>query len=336
MTKNIFTGLAGLYGLMLLVYLVLRFLLPVSPWWLAFLHNFTPYYFLPLLVLIPLLWLMRARRMAARLLPLLLIGLLLYAPRWLPQPAVRAAEARTLRVVTFNVLILTDEYATITDWLRTADADVVLLQEVDGQESTQIFDALSDLYPHTVDLEGTTVIALSRYPVVEQALVDLGSWYVDRFVLAIDGAPVAVYNVHMHMPLLNEPRFPFTVNNGMVQLALQYDETHRNQLIRRLLDLLAAEPLPYIVAGDFNTGDNTPIYGEMAALLHDSYREAGIGLGNTWPASIGDDEVPAMIPPMLRIDYVWHSADLRAVAAAVGPDLSSDHLPVITTLAVRE
>lgn len=327
--------LIGFYGLALAVYVVLRFTLRDSLWWLAFLHNFAPYYFAPLLALIPLLFIFRARRMAVRLLPLLLIGVLLYGPRWLPRPSPAAAgNVDSLKLVTFNVLALTEDYSRIIAWLRATNAGIILLQEVDDHETPAIIEALADEYPYAVDLVGTTLLGLSRYPILEQERVNLGLWYIDRFVVEIEGQALTVYNVHMHMPLLNEPRFPVSVPDGMLQLALQYDETHRNSLIRRLLAVLAEEDLPYIVAGDFNTSDNTLMYDEMAAFMRDSFRETSAGLGATWPASVGDDPLPPFIPPMLRIDYVWHSADLRALATATGPDIGSDHLPVIATLAL--
>lgn len=325
--------LTAAYALALIVYVVLRFTLRDTLWWLAFLHNFAPYYFAPLLVLIPLFLIMGARRTAARLLPLLLIGLFLFGPRWLPRPAlVNAEEGQAVKLVTFNVLVLTEDYTRITDWLRDTDADVILLQEIDHWEIPGVMDALADDYPYSVNLEQTYKLALSRYPVRETELVDLGAWMIERYVLDVEGQALAVYNMHMHLPLLNEPRFEGLAPGGMAQLALQYDEFHRNNLIRRLLDILADETLPYIVAGDFNTSDNALIYDEMAAVMRDSFRETNTGLGTTWPAAAGDDPLPGIIPPLLRIDYVWHSADLRALATEIGPDLGSDHLPVVATL----
>ena len=58
--------------------------------------------------------------------------------------------------------------------------------------------------------------------------------------------------------------------------------------------------------------------------LIDSFREAGFGLGLTYPLRFGSSE----LPPFLRIDYVWHTRELRAVDAHVMPDTGSDHLPV--------
>src|SRR5690606_728704 len=109
--------LTAAYALALIVYGVLRFALRDTLWWLAFLHNFAPDYFAPLLVLIPRLLMAGARRAAVRLLPLLLIGLFLFGPRWLPRPAlVNAEEGQAIKLVSFNVLVLTEDYTRITRW----------------------------------------------------------------------------------------------------------------------------------------------------------------------------------------------------------------------------
>src|SRR5690606_7322371 len=227
---RILAFLAGCYGLALVVYLALRFALADSLWWLAFLHTFTPYYFAPLPVLIPLLLVAGARRMAVRLLPLALIGLLLYGPLWLPRTVAANPGGQSIKVVTFNIMVLTHHFEQMADWLRTADADVILLQEVSGLEPEAIINTLEDAYPYAVNLEGTTQLAVSRYPVTDMALVDLGNWFADRFVLDVNGVALAVYNVHMDMPRLREPRLPLIIPNEMLQLAMQYDETYRNSL----------------------------------------------------------------------------------------------------------
>ena len=93
-------------------------------------------------------------------------------------------------------------------------------------------------------------------------------------------------------------------------------------------NLTRGESKPHIVAGDFNLSDASLIYDEVAAQMHDAWRGAGVGAGRTWPVAeaIG---LPRVIQPLLlRIDYVWHSAALRPVAATVGAPIGSDHLPV--------
>ncbi len=329
--RRLFLFAIAVYALGLLAYLGLRFTLSDSLWWLAFLHIFAPFYFLPLPFVILLCWLFGARRWAVRLLPLLLIGLLLYGPRWLPRPVI-AADASTLKLVTFNVLPVNPDLERIAVWLEQTDADIVLLQELGPTYSETIFERLSDLYPHTKFLSGSNSALLSRYVVTESGLISLGSWVVNRHVLNIDDKSLAVYNIHMPMPVHEQRRLILPTNNGLLNLAQRYDETYRNQNIRTLLRIIQQEGLPYIVAGDFNTSDNALIYAEMATVMQDAYRETNVGWGGTWPADIGEEGVPAFIPPLLRIDYVWHSPDLQAVTSHIGPNLQSDHLPLMVTL----
>ena len=77
--------------------------------------------------------------------------------------------------------------------------------------------------------------------------------------------------------------------------------------------------------------DQTSIYASLASQMGDSFREAGIGLGTTWPAFQVVGMNPGL-PPLIRIDYIWHSRGFQAVNAEVGPYLGSDHLPVTATL----
>ncbi|MCZ2094787.1 MAG: hypothetical protein LC121_00665 [Anaerolineae bacterium] len=78
--------------------------------------------------------------------------------------------------------------------------------------------------------------------------------------------------------------------------------------------------------------DQRPL-GDLAAVMRDSFREAGYGLGTSWPAAQAFG-IPPLIPPLVRIDYIWHSDEFRTLAAAQGPYLGSDHLPLYATLAL--
>ncbi len=114
-----------------------------------------------------------------------------------------------------------------------------------------------------------------------------------------------------------------------------YDDSARDAQIHALIARLQDEPLPYVVAGDFNMSDQSVIYGDLAAAMGDSFREAGTGLGTSWPMLQASFGLPLSIPPLMRIDYIWHSDEFRAVEASVGPFLGSDHLPMLATLALE-
>lgn len=336
--RTLAAWIAGAYMLLLILYILLRLLAGDQWWWLAFLHNFVPYYFLPALVLLPLALLVRAWGTAARLLPVLLVGWLWFNPlnmwsRALFIDPTTPSSAPEWTIITFNSLPANQRIDAVIDWIRQVDADLVLLQEIMPENAAQIRTALAERYPQADDQLGTQ-LTLSRYTMRSQESVDLGGWFVRRMTLDIDDPPFtyALYNVHLTWPVADQPHLDIPVYSDLFQLALKYDETERNRQIRQLLQILSAEELPFIVAGDFNMSDQTLIYGEITAVMNDSWQAAGQGFGATWPAARGEEGVPDFLPPMLRLDYVWHSDDFRPLGAWVGPELGSDHLPLLVRL----
>jgi endonuclease/exonuclease/phosphatase family metal-dependent hydrolase len=69
--------------------------------------------------------------------------------------------------------------------------------------------------------------------------------------------------------------------------------------------------------------------------MTDSFKEAGTGFAGSWPVSTARG-LPRFLPPLVRIDYIWHSAGLRALDAHIGPAIGSDHLPVRATLTLND
>ncbi|MCA9906435.1 MAG: endonuclease/exonuclease/phosphatase family protein, partial [Anaerolineae bacterium] len=134
------------------------------------------------------------------------------------------------------------------------------------------------------------------------------------------------------LPVGRLPHIEFPIRSFYESILLRYDESMRNAQLDFLLGRLAEETLPYIVAGDFNMSDQTLAYTRVAAAMHDSLREIGAGYSATWPLAMVRGDVWAWVPPLVRIDYIWHSDGWVAQAAARGPLLGSDHLPMTGTL----
>ncbi len=94
-----------------------------------------------------------------------------------------------------------------------------------------------------------------------------------------------------------------------------------------------------IAGGDANaTSLNVP-YRILVSRLVNSWKEAGFGLGHTFPGS----NVPGSSRPniwgvpvpmwLARIDYVFHSSDWQVVSARLARfDGASDHRGVIAVL----
>ncbi len=335
--KRLLTVLLGMYALGLLVYMLVRTVLGDAPWLLGFLNNFTPYYFVPLPLTIPLALMLRAPRLFGWQVVALAVGLLWLTPRFTMSAAAPTAE--TLTVVAFNVWGDNDRTDEVFAWIRETDPDVALFQEIPPDWSENGVPQLLDTYPHQVfqplEVSWWGEGLISKHPVIESErfLLQEEGWHVhDRAVIDWNGQPVALYNIHFFMPLGAHARFSLPFGAHFADMFSRYDDRGRNGQIDALLARLESEPHPYIVGGDFNMSDNAAKYVDLTAVMRDSWRDGARGLGPTWPSSLGRAELPWVVPPMIRIDYVFHSNDFATVEAYRGPALGSDHLPVVASL----
>jgi endonuclease/exonuclease/phosphatase (EEP) superfamily protein YafD len=331
------------YVLGLTGYILLNLLAGDRFWWLAFLNNFTPLYFVPLLIIVPLMWLYRLRRLLRLNLTLVLIGLLWFGPYFLPRFSTHA-DGPTLRVLTFNAYGRNQQRDRVEAWLRQVHADIVLLQEIPESYGGNGIATLRDIYPYQFTqaspMHWWGNVTLSRFPFTETdkpSMENLDQPYRQRVVINYQGQPVAIFNVHLNFPARKVPRLASLaekLGDSFLTNALSYDPSERDIQIAELRVLLDREPYPYLIAGDFNTSDQTGMYRTLVAYMGDTFREAGWGFGWSWPVA-GEVELPAFVPPLIRIDYIWHSKQWRAVTAAQGPELGSDHLPLYATLELQ-
>ncbi|MFQ3567055.1 MAG: endonuclease/exonuclease/phosphatase family protein [Aggregatilineales bacterium] len=330
--RRVFIFIALLYAAALIALLV-SWAAGVDWWWLALLRNLMPFWFLPLALLIPLLAALRSKALLP-LVALALFGIVSFGRHYLPRPVVETS-AETLSVVTFNLSSGNRQPAMLIDWLLRHQPDLVFLQEIPPSWHAEIGHRLDELYPfqltHTVVPEFQRAALLARHPLVAQQ----NDYSFFRALMIYQGQPIAVYNISLPAPISLEPRqrlhFVHPIINPLWDMALSYNETLRDLHLQRLLDQIDTEVFPMIVAGDFNMSEFTPGYDQLAERLLDSYREAGVGLGATWP-NVRRFDLPAIIPVAVRIDYIWHSRDLRALAAQRGDYWGSDHLAVLAEL----
>ncbi|MEC9373377.1 MAG: endonuclease/exonuclease/phosphatase family protein [Planctomycetota bacterium] len=207
-------------------------------------------------------------------------------------------------------------------WLRGVDADIVcLIDSPWGFASSE--DWIRARYPHSVEPEmgmwWPTVI-LSKHPLqaapLSEADEDTFSFAARRSVLiAPDGLePFLLTAMH---PL--SPRTAETWRESLVK-------TRREAtLIRAGRERLGVEA---IAAGDFNS---TPA-GRLHRLFH---RTSGL---RTRGSVFGDGTWPAWASPTvaLPIDRVWASGGIGLGPVQVGPQMQSDHRPILVELRLRE
>lgn len=332
--------LISAYAVVIATLTVLRLLGITGLWWLDLANNYAPYWYMPMVVTFPISVIVTRHTEKRRpprwsvLLQIILLGFGLY---WFALPSVYKPyvppTTPTFKVITYNVLGHNQELEQATQWLVAQNADIIVLEET-SEGYDERLSGLYAVYAHEAHIEGSVRI-FSRYEILAKQLLvieDNPGHLVLKVILNQNGRELAVYATHFALPLGNVKHLPLPTPNYGLYFALHYDETRRNTQIHTLLDILRDEPLPYILAGDFNTSDASLIYHDIADVMIDSFREAGAGAGRTWPVAerIG---LPPVLPTLIRIDYIWHSEQMRAVTAKVGTEpIGSDHLPVIVEM----
>jgi vancomycin resistance protein VanJ len=298
-------------------------------------RRFLPWEIVGLLILLALNLLLGCWWRVVLLVPAAVAGVTLYAPYFVPKGPTQAADP-ALRVATFNVSCENTLLAEVEKWLRGLHADVVLLQELPKTYGVNGISALADLYRYQLreppQLRTCGNMMLSRYPILDSRYIrmddSIAAYWLQHATVNLNGRALSLYNVHLVKPL--NAHLPRADASALLSMPVHYDQSARDRQIERLLNILAKEKQPFIVAGDFNMTDRSEIYRRVATRMDDAFRAAGDGIGATWPVRSRATAL-GWLPPLLRIDYIWSSSDFAVRTAAVGAELGSDHLPVYAT-----
>jgi endonuclease/exonuclease/phosphatase (EEP) superfamily protein YafD len=257
---------------------------------------------------------------SVKLLALLAVAASLYPIFTLP-PVPAATAGTRLRVLTANLLNSNRNTATFVALLAREQPDIVVTQET----SSLFVDAIrgSSLYPF--ESRGTLLAndekkVFSRYPIREEAQINEAPgarWlYRHPMRLVIDGpdGTIILYVIHPDTPR-------------------SLDQWHKRTAY---LDLLAsavrreAENAMVIVAGDWNT----PAYSVFFDRFFEKtgYRFARPG----WylPVTRFATHYKRFLYLGSTIDHVAVSQKLRVTNWRQGPDIDSNHLPVIVDIAM--
>ncbi|WP_424569288.1 endonuclease/exonuclease/phosphatase family protein [Streptomyces sp. CH-036] len=211
-----------------------------------------------------------------------------------------------LTVVSHNVGEGNTDPAGTARALAGAGADVLALEELSDASAPVYSRELAAVYPHHAVIGGVGL--WSRHPLADVEAVPIMPWTrALRATARTPDGPVAVYAVHLASVRVS---------------AAGFTTGRRNDAARELAAALRAEPAPRVVVlGDFNGTYQDDALAPVTSPLRSAQREAGDGLGFTWPAAF----------PMVRIDDVLVRG-MTPRAAWTLPATGSDHLPVAATL----
>ena len=236
-----------------------------------------------------------------------------------------ATTSQPLRVMVYNIhagkdAAGVDNLERVASLIRSNEADVVLLQEVDrGTKRSGNVDQLGVLmrltgmhgvFGKSLDYQGGEygIAMLSRWPLSAPTVVPLRTE---------PPQPRAGGSLEPRIAMIAETNGLRIINT---HLDASREETWRLQEISRLL---AAVSGAHLIGGDFNSTPDSSVQRQVReAGLRDAFAECGTGEGLTYPAG----------EPVKRIDYLFLAGPRRCASATVLDTTASDHRPLLVLL----
>lgn len=317
---NLLVALIEVYGLIVSGMLLLRALVGESVGLVGLFTSFLHVLILPSLILLPLIIALRFRWTAMLLVAPVILTFVTYAPYFVPRAANVSAATTQVQLLSFNINGRNRRIDDVLKVIEQSKADMVAIQELSPWMAEAFAMQLQDVYPHQAlhprdDLSGQGI--LSRYPITQDEYwqINLGH---QRVQIDYPGTTITLFNTHPIHPLRGT----------------RYDGDSRAEEVTDILNRAAGESGRLLIIGDFNMTEFTEDYARIVRRYTDTYREVGWGLGFTFP-HFGNAFGLVFMPPLARIDYVFHSRDFQAIEAHVGMDAAgSDHFPLFASLAL--
>jgi len=241
----------------------------------------------------------------------LAINMALLAPLYFggSVPEDTSVDTQSLRIVSINVLFENSQHEQVLDCIRQERPDLVLLMEVNSSWQPALETLKSQfLYSRVETRKGSFGIALfSQLPLEDLQLLDLGSIGIPSIqaTVRVEGVPIQIVGTHFMPPMDGER------------------SRLRNRHLLAAAQELARTPRPRLLLGDLNITPWSPYFRDLLKLGKMRNSQIGFGIQPTWLAA-------------LPIDHLLHSDDIAILDRRIGPDIGSDHRPLIVDFAVKK
>ncbi|MDP0498267.1 MAG: endonuclease/exonuclease/phosphatase family protein [Verrucomicrobiota bacterium JB024] len=227
-----------------------------------------------------------------------------------PDPAPPPVGEKLYKAASFNIHTRNREFDKILAWVKEEKPDFfVIVEATDAMEP--LYDALDEIYPQkkrrSMGRGGFGAVIFSHYPISDDKFAWAGTGTVQVRIELPEG-PIILVAMHPQAPVSKEAW------------------GWRNGTFEDIARFCAAQHDPLVLMGDMNCSPWSPFYKEFE-------QESGLHPPNvrwlprrTWPAGL-----PFLWTP---IDQFFVSNGIHPVAEWTGPELGSDHYPIIMTFRV--
>lgn len=282
-----------------------------AAWPLELMTHFRPHYFLLLTLLSSALLAIPAYRPAYKtaLCGLLFAGLnAALAWHYLLPATLPSTDRPTLKLLSSNLNFSNQRTDLVAQLINDEQPDVVVLSEFTYTHQHQLHGLLTSFRHHWLQprSDGFGIALLSNIPISKHSVIQLANVQTPQIEVDLlwSGKTIRLLGLH-----LLSPEIPAGARGRNLQI---------KALIKRLN---SATSIPQILLGDFNITPWSPYYADLL----DSTGLLNTAAFASWPSVLG----PLGIP----IDHCLHTPELITDSKRRGPNVHSDHYPLIVELA---
>lgn len=226
----------------------------------------------------------------------------------------RAAAESGIKIMQVNLLRHNADPARLKDLIEKERPDIVVAAETTTPFEA-VFRDLAGLYPGqkiiAKDNSSFGIALLSRFALQDAEILYPGRPDIPAITARITaaGKTFRIYALHAANPLFDMPA--------------------RDRELTAVADRIAAAPDEnVIVAGDLNATPWCPAFRAFVKTAGLRSARQGQGLLGTYPVRL-----PALLG-RLPIDHILHGKGIETAESRLGPDIGSDHLPLLAELFV--
>ncbi|PZO11961.1 MAG: hypothetical protein DCF25_18450 [Leptolyngbya foveolarum] len=283
------------------------------------LSHFQAQYFMVAIALTIIILCLKQSRLALAM-TLLCVLLSVQLISWYSLPLSSSSPATNYKVLSANVWVSNTDAQRILAFVMKEQPDLALFMEVNDVMGEQLASALKTILPYSSNQLtpyrlGT--VLYSKNPLTDVQLQQFNTRSAAHMSarVEINGKPMSVVGIHPFPP---------------VRPSMFAD---RNQAFAAVSDYVKLQSDPVILVGDFNASMWSPYYRQLVHQTGLKNSRAGFGLLPTWPSSLSYVKLPQLNAltrlVQIPIDHCLASSSLKVVGMHTGPDIGSDHLPIV-------
>ncbi|MBP0000197.1 MAG: endonuclease/exonuclease/phosphatase family protein [Cyanobacteria bacterium SID2] len=236
--------------------------------------------------------------------------------RFVPQPS------SNLRVLVSNLHNHNRQFDRVLDFVRQEHPDFAVFIEVNHPWSEQL-DTLRDILPYRFSsetFESRGVVIYGKQEPIDPQLKWFGNQQTASIVsqLEVEGRRLSIVATHP-LPPVKFWRFQ-----------------SRNQHLDRLGEYVQTLTQTTLVLGDLNVTMWSPYYKQLIQRTGLKNARQGFGILPSWPTQNTFNKLPRQIAWLfsIPIDHCLLSPEIQVTNVRTGPDVGSDHRPLVVDLRV--